>query len=432
MSKTTVCKQSARIATLAGLLGVAVGLLAVTCARAETVRLKWVEAGAAARMSPVQPHRIELTDHKPPEVRRVPDDVANPLYGEIAIGPKESVSHIRVLLDAPPGRPSRLFVDANGDGDFTNDPRPVWEMKPYTGNGGKSFTECTGGISVPVQYGRMRLPLHLTLQRYDPSDPARADFKGAILFTPDYAREGDLKLGAKTYHVMLLDAIVGGDFRGLPGGGPTGIFLLIDVNGNGIFDARGETYDIGRPFNIGGVSYALTGVTASAETLDLVKSATRVVEIPPPPDLRVGKIVPGFVKKATDGSTVRFPAAYRGKLVLLYFWATYCGVCAREMPGVAKAYQALHNQGLEIVGVSLDHENASTQLADYTHRVGMPWPEIYDGKWLQSDLAQLYFVQHTPTPILVEGGTGQILAIGADLRGDSLQSTLAAALKRRK
>ena len=102
------------------------------------------------------------------------------------------------------------------------------------------------------------------------------------------------------------------------------------------------------------------------------------------------------------------------------------------MPGVVKAYDALHAQGLEMVGVSLDHENASALVADYTHRVGMPWPEIYDGKWLQSDLAVLYYVQHTPTPILVDGSTGQVVAIGADLRGDRLQPTLAAALKRRK
>lgn len=429
MSKTIVFGRCRSAWT--AVLGAVIALLGSVCVQAQTLRLKWVEAGAAVRMPPVSPHRIDLTDQRPPQIKRIPADVTNPLYGVLTIGPAESAAHFNVLLDAPPGRRTRLFVDANGNGDFTDDPRPQWDTKSYIGGDRRNYTEMIGGVTVTVPYGRTRLPLHLNLRRYDPADAVRAGYQGALLCTPDYAREGDLKLGAKTYHAMLLDAIVGGDFRGLLGGGATGIFLLIDVNGNGLFDARGEFYSAGQPFNIGGITYELRGMTASGETMDLVKSAAKVAEIPPPPDLRIGKVVPSFAKKATSGAAIHFPADYRGKIVLLSFWASDCGVCAAEMPDVVRAYHLFHAQGLEIVGVSLDHENAAAQITGFTKRVGMPWPQIYDGKWLQADVAQLYFVQRTPTSILVEGDTGRVLASGADLRGANLQKTVAAALNSR-
>jgi len=398
------------------------------CVQAQTVRLRWVESGAAGRMSAVSPRRVDLSEQKPLGIKHLPASLANPLYGFFTIGPVESPAHVNVLLDAPRGKPPRLFVDANGDGDFTNDAAPQWLSHPYQGNSG-TYTEYLGGVTIAVRFGAANLAMHLNLHRFDPADPARAGLNGAILYSPDFAREGDLQLGAKTYHVMLLDALTGGDFRGAPGGAGAGVFLLIDVNGNGIFDVRGEMYPTGQPFNIGGTTYAITKLSASGESFDMVKSPVRVAEIPPPPDLRIGKLAPAFTKKAMDGATIRFPSAYSGKLVLLSFWASDCGTCATEMPEVVKAYQFFHESGLEIVGISLDPANVGAQVTAFTKRFGMPWPEIYDGKWMQADVAQLYFVHITPTLLLVEGGTGKVLASGADLRGKSLLKTLAEALK---
>ena len=195
MSKKIGFRQllSLHTSAMAAVLGVAASLLSATCVQAETVRLKWVEAGAGGRMSAVHPHSIDMTEQKPSGIRRLPADVTNPLYGIFVIGPVESAAHFNVLLDAPAGRPSRLFVDANGNGDFTDDPKPQWESKPYNGADGRSYALSTGGVTVPVQFGKTKLPLHLNLQRYDSTDPARAGFKGAILYSPDYAREGDLR-----------------------------------------------------------------------------------------------------------------------------------------------------------------------------------------------------------------------------------------------
>jgi thiol-disulfide isomerase/thioredoxin len=67
-----------------------------------------------------------------------------------------------------------------------------------------------------------------------------------------------------------------------------------------------------------------------------------------------GQKAPAFQTKTVDGKTVNFPADYKGKLVLLDFWATWCPPCRAELPNVISAYNQYHDKGFEIVSVSLD------------------------------------------------------------------------------
>ena len=405
-------------------------ILVPLCVRADRTSLALVPRGASG-LTRVRPQELSLSQIRPVGVKRVPKGITAPYYTMIQLGPKEQPSRFAVLVDAPEGKPSRLYVDANGNGDFLDDPAAEWTHKTYAGRENEHLLMSVGGATVQVRYGQQTVPMHVTLSRYDTSEPTRAARFLPVYCTADYGREGTVTLGGKPYHIWLADALTRGDYRGSGVPGQSGIFLLIDVNGNGRIDARGETYDASEPFNIGGVTYELLNIEAMGASVEIVKSARRAAEILPPPDLGIGKLVVPFQANTTDGHTVRFPADYKKKFVLLYFWATWCGDCSRDAPYLAHAYKTFHSAGLEVLGISLDHADQAPQLASFTKQHGMDWPQIYDGKVWDAAIAQLYYVMNTPTALLVDGDSGAILAKGQDLLGDHLAETLAKHLKAR-
>ena len=117
-------------------------------------------------------------------------------------------------------------------------------------------------------------------------------------------------------------------------------------------------------------------------------------------------------------------SSLRGKVVLIDFWASWCGPCRKELPNVKRCYEKYKNKGFEILGVSLD-KNRDEWLQAIT-KEKLTWPQVSDLKFWQSEACQIYAVQSIPYTVLVDE-KGIILA--TDLRGADLDNKLAEVLK---
>jgi peroxiredoxin len=396
----------------------------------ETVKLRPFASGATARVGGYMPQQLRLKADRPTDLAKAPD-LAAPLFGVIALGPGESPTRVVVALDEPEGQPSRLLVDANANGDLTDDPAPVWTSRASKSQDGRTLTMFHGNASILLEFGGASLPARFDFYRFDRNDPARTALKESLFYYADYGYEGEITLGDTPYPALLVDRLATGDFRGKAGPGFSGVQLMIDVNKNGRFDRQGEGYDVRKPFNIGGTTYEIAGLTASGGEFRITKSDTFVAEVLPPPDLSTGQKAIQFTARTTDDQEVNFPSTYAGKLVLLDFWATWCGPCIAELPHLTRAYETFHDKGLEVLGISLDQPGSGDKVASFTREKQMPWRQVYDGKFWKAEVATLYAVHSIPQAYLVDGDAGVILAAGAALRGEQLGATISAALRKK-
>jgi len=114
---------------------------------------------------------------------------------------------------------------------------------------------------------------------------------------------------------------------------------------------------------------------------------------------QLGKAPLDLKFKAVDGTDVDM-AGLRGKVVLVDFWATWCGPCRMEIPNVVATYNQLHKAGFEIVGVSLDQNK--DQLLAYMKQTGMTWPQYFDGKGWANLISSRYGINAIPAGWLVD------------------------------
>jgi peroxiredoxin len=138
--------------------------------------------------------------------------------------------------------------------------------------------------------------------------------------------------------------------------------------------------------------------------------------------LAVGTQFPDFNEKDVDGKPLSV-ANYKGKVVMVDFWATWCGPCVGELPNVIATYQKHHAQGFEIIGVSLDQDQ--DKLTAFIKEKNMTWQQFFDGQGWGNKLAVKYGIQSIPADFLLDGD-GKI--IGKDLRGEELEAAVAKAL----
>ncbi|OUJ71972.1 TlpA disulfide reductase family protein [Hymenobacter crusticola] len=139
----------------------------------------------------------------------------------------------------------------------------------------------------------------------------------------------------------------------------------------------------------------------------------------------VGQQAPNFTQQTPDGRQVSL-ADYRGKYVLVDFWASWCGPCRAENPNVIKVYNQFKDKNFDILGVSLDKDQAREKWLKAIQDDKLAWTQVSDLKGWENQVALLYRVQAIPQNFLIDP-SGKIVA--TNLRGEDLHATLSKLIK---
>lgn len=132
----------------------------------------------------------------------------------------------------------------------------------------------------------------------------------------------------------------------------------------------------------------------------------------------VGQVAPEFSQNDPNGQPVNL-SSFRGKYLLIDFWAAWCQPCRAENPNVVKAYNTYKDKGFEILGVSLDQDKDAWLKAVADDK--LTWTQVSDLKYWNNDVAKLYGVRSIPASYLLDK-EGKIVA--KNLRGEELEAKL--------
>ena len=139
-----------------------------------------------------------------------------------------------------------------------------------------------------------------------------------------------------------------------------------------------------------------------------------------------GEILPDFLSAVDlEGKPISL-ADYRGKIVLLDFWATWCVPCIAAIPDIEAIYEKYHDKGFEIIGISHDLDEAA--LRRFIAENPLPWRQIFDGKRLAGPLAQRYSIRSLPRMFLLDR-EGKVISV--KVRKNTLEKLVAAELERK-
>jgi len=134
----------------------------------------------------------------------------------------------------------------------------------------------------------------------------------------------------------------------------------------------------------------------------------------------IGKMAMDFTQNDTLGNPVSL-SSFKGKYVLIDFWASWCGPCRQENPNVVKAFNNYKEKGFTVLGISLDQPNAKDKWMKAIHDDNLTWTQVSDLKFWKNEVAVQYGIQAIPQNFLIDP-QGKI--IGKNLRGEALNKKL--------
>jgi peroxiredoxin len=282
-----------------------------------------------------------------------------------------------------------LHADFNTNGDLTDEPplrfTPEGEHRVARY---RTAVRDERGESYPIDW-------KLVLERQTSPEP-----RIGLSICDDTIRRGVLRIGGRERAFALRGGagIYDHDYLG----------VYFDLDGDGRYDPDLERYKVSEKYvTLGGASYEFI-VDRYGRSMTLRPLGRK---LPPRPSLKLGSLAPDFSYKDLNGK-VRRLSSHRGKLVLIDFWSTHCGVCRADTPSLVDLYRKLHGRGFEILGVSQD--DGLAELKEFMAQQGVSWPQTREGGD-HRPLWDLFRVGGTPSYFLI-GRDGRILATDRELR----------------
>ena len=308
-----------------------------------------------------------LVEEKPAGIVREPVYKGKPKYGAFVLGNgPHNITYFAV--DEVKGEKGHIYIDKNQNGDLTDDGPGEWDKS----------TESDGVLNYETT-----VALHASW-----GSPVKEDEGGSytiflykqhgssrIGYTKLTARAGKLELGGKTYPVLLAennsDAIFTVAKRGDRTRRP--VQLMIDLDGDGTFkgvqtttsDGRKmfarEQFTIDQPFQIAGAWWDAIPSISGGELIFVPTAAPGLtapqapVEVVERKLVASGVVAPDFTAQDPAGKPVHL-SDFKGKVVLLDFWATWCGPCQVSMPGLEKIYGQVKSQGVVVLSLNVFDE----------------------------------------------------------------------------
>lgn len=314
------------------------------------------------------PSMVQFVHDKPAAIIKEPNYEGTPLYGAFQVGNgPHSITYF--AIDEPTNGKGHIYVDLNQNGDLTDDGPGNWDhAEEHDG-----ILNYDSAITVKASWGGPLTETDsgaYTLFCYKRHGDSRM---GYTRFT---ARTGKITIGSKAYPIMLAENSSDGIFTvaKLTDRTRRPVTLYIDLDGDGLYKGftttidkkksyQPETFNAAEPFQIDGTWWdAVPSISGDKLTLNptsapgtSVKQAPR--EIVESKSLKSGTPAPNFEALAQNGKSLHL-TDFKGKVVLLDLWATWCGPCQASMPGLEKIYQQIKSQGVVVLSLNVFDDKA--------------------------------------------------------------------------